>query len=91
MVKRAINDPVSLRLPQGIATELQEHLFPGDGDEHGAESAPRSSRHAGDADCSDADCSWQKTASITYPAITATACLQPTSSENALWPAPVKD
>ena len=36
MVKRAINDPVSLRLPQGIATELQEHLFPGDGDEHGA-------------------------------------------------------
>ena len=36
MVKRAINGPVSLRLPQGIATELQEHLFPGDEDEHGA-------------------------------------------------------
>ena len=36
MVKRAINGPVSLRLPQGIATQLQEHLFPRDGDEHGA-------------------------------------------------------
>ena len=36
MVKRAINGPFSLRLPQAIATELQEHLFPGDGDEHGA-------------------------------------------------------
>ena len=36
MVKRAINGPVSLRLPQGLATELQEHLFPGDEDEHGA-------------------------------------------------------
>ena len=36
MVKRAINGPVSLRLPQTIATELQEHLFPGDEDEHGA-------------------------------------------------------
>ena len=36
MVKRAIVGPVSLRLPQAIATELQEHLFPGDEDEHGA-------------------------------------------------------
>ena len=36
MVKRAINGPVSLRLPQAIAKELQKHLFPGDEDEHGA-------------------------------------------------------
>ena len=36
MATRAINGPVSLRLPQAIAKELQEHLFPGDEDEHGA-------------------------------------------------------
>ena len=36
MAQRTVSDPISLRLPQQLAAELEAHLFPGDGDEHGA-------------------------------------------------------
>ena len=36
MAQRQVIKPVSLRLPSEMATKLENHLFPGDGDEHGA-------------------------------------------------------
>ena len=36
MASDTVNGPVSLRLPVEMAAELDAHLFPGDGDEHGA-------------------------------------------------------
>ena len=36
MAQRTISGPVSLRLPLTMGAELEAHLFPGDGDEHGA-------------------------------------------------------
>lgn len=36
MAAQPMTSPWSLRLPAGIATQLQTHLFPGDSDEHGA-------------------------------------------------------
>ena len=36
MAPSAVRGPVSLRLPQAMMAELEAHLFPGDGDEHGA-------------------------------------------------------
>ena len=36
MASRAVVGPVSLRLPAAMAAKLDAHLFPGDGDEHGA-------------------------------------------------------
>ena len=36
MAQRAVSVPVSLRLPPELASKLESHLFPGDGDEHGA-------------------------------------------------------
>ena len=36
MASDTVNGPVSLRLPAEMAAELDAHLFPGDGDEHGA-------------------------------------------------------
>ena len=36
MAQRAVNRPLSLRLPSAMADELRAHLFPGDSDEHGA-------------------------------------------------------
>ena len=36
MAQRAVNAPVSLRLPPELASNLVSHLFPGDEDEHGA-------------------------------------------------------
>ena len=36
MVQRPVTNPVTLRLPQPIAKQLDSHLFPGDGGEHGA-------------------------------------------------------
>ena len=36
MASNTVNGPVSLRLPMAMAAELDAHLFPGDGEEHGA-------------------------------------------------------
>lgn len=36
MATRTVSEPISLRLPQGMMATLMAHLFPGDGDEHGA-------------------------------------------------------
>ena len=36
MASDTVRGPVSLRLPTAMATALDAHLFPGDGDEHGA-------------------------------------------------------
>ena len=36
MAPRPVDSRVSLRLPQAMASNLDAHLFPGDGDEHGA-------------------------------------------------------
>ena len=36
MASNAVNGPVSLRLPMGMAGELDGHLFPGDREEHSA-------------------------------------------------------
>ena len=36
MAQRTVSKPVSLRLTSGMAAELEDHLFPGDADEHGA-------------------------------------------------------
>ena len=36
MAQRTLGKPVSLRLTSEMAAELKDHLFPGDGDEHGA-------------------------------------------------------
>ena len=36
MAPSAVNRPVSLRLPGAMMADLRRHLFPGDGDEHGA-------------------------------------------------------
>ena len=36
MAQRTVSKPVSLRLTSEMAAELEDHLFPGDGDEHGA-------------------------------------------------------
>ncbi len=36
MATRPVSGPVSLRLPQAMMVKLDGHLFPGDGDEHGA-------------------------------------------------------
>lgn len=36
MATRTVSRPISLRLPQAMMATLEAHLFPGDGDEHGA-------------------------------------------------------
>ena len=36
MAQGKVSKPISLKLPTRLAAELQAHLFPGDGDEHGA-------------------------------------------------------
>ena len=36
MAQRTLSKPVTLRLTGEMATDLKHHLFPGDGDEHGA-------------------------------------------------------
>lgn len=36
MATRTVSEPISLRLPQAMMETLMTHLFPGDGDEHGA-------------------------------------------------------
>ena len=36
MAQRTVSEPVSLRLTSEMAAELEDHLFPGDGDEHSA-------------------------------------------------------
>ena len=36
MAPSTVRGPVTLRLPQAMMAELEAHLFPGDGDEHGA-------------------------------------------------------
>ena len=36
MAERTVSGPVSLRLPPAMMSELNDHLFPDDGDEHGA-------------------------------------------------------